>query len=146
MTAFPKLVLAGAGVAAATIIAASGATWLHTAMPSAAAASEGGGFAAAMRGRKLYVDNCARCHGQAAQGAPNWHVPDSEGRYPPPPLNGTAHAWHHPRAQLERIIAGGGITMPAFGEQLDAQQIAELVTYISSLWPDEIYEAWQGAD
>ena len=28
--------------------------------------------------------------------------------YPPPPLNDTAHAWHHPKWQLIEIITNGG--------------------------------------
>lgn len=141
-----KTIFAVLALGAVVVIAAAATMLAGQRTPEAAAASGDGGFAAAMRGRKLYAEHCARCHGQSAEGAPNWHVPDSEGRYPPPPLNGTAHAWHHPRAQLETLIAGGGLTMPAFGDQLDARQVADLVTYISSLWPDEIFEAWQRAN
>jgi len=139
-----RLTLVTAIAVLATLVAAALIRVKETA-PDAVAASGEGGFAAAMRGRTLFAENCARCHGDTAQGAENWHIPDAQGRYPAPPLNGTAHAWHHPREQLERVIANGGVTMPAFGGRLNEQQIADLVTYITSLWPDEIYEAWQHA-
>lgn len=37
------------------------------------------------RGNDLYLQYCAACHGNRAQGAPNWQKPGPDGKYPPPP-------------------------------------------------------------
>ncbi len=44
------------------------------------------------KGQELFANNCAVCHGQKAESTPNWRKKLSDGSYPPPPLNGTAHA------------------------------------------------------
>jgi len=98
------------------------------------------------RGEQLFAQNCARCHGEKAQGAPNWNEKGADGKFPPPPLNGTAHAWHHPRAALAMTIRNGtkklGGNMPAFAGKLEERDIEALITYVNSLWPEEIYQAW----
>jgi len=98
------------------------------------------------RGKKLFAQNCARCHGDKAQGAPNWNEKGADGKFPPPPLNGTAHAWHHPRVALVMQIRNGtkkiGGNMPAFAGKLEERDIDALITYLNSLWPEEIYQAW----
>ncbi len=98
-------------------------------------------------GRALFRKNCAVCHGWNAEGiAPDWQSRDAEGKYPPPPLNGSAHAWHHPNSVLTRIINDGtaslGGSMPAWGDKLSAEQIASILHWITSLWSDDIYETW----
>ncbi|MFB3103971.1 MAG: c-type cytochrome, partial [Pseudomonadales bacterium] len=48
------------------------------------------------KGKVLFLSHCASCHGQAAEGTLDWRRTDANGNYPPPPLNGSAHGWHHP--------------------------------------------------
>jgi mono/diheme cytochrome c family protein len=71
-------------------------------------------------GSSLFQQNCAVCHGVNAEGTKDWKKTDANGNYPPPPLNGSAHAWHHSIPQLARSIKEGGIklggVMPAFGD------------------------------
>ena len=56
---------------------------------------------AALTGEAIYNKNCASCHGPNGQGfAEDWRIKDANGNYPAPPLNGTAHTWHHSPAQL----------------------------------------------
>lgn len=97
-------------------------------------------------GQRLFQQTCAACHGRNAEGTSNWKQTDADGNYPPPPLDGSAHAWHHPIPQLLRSIKKGGIdlggTMPAFGKQYSDQQILALIAYFQSRWPDEIYDVW----
>ncbi len=94
-------------------------------------------------GRQLYTRHCAQCHGQRAQGAENWIKPDAQGRYPPPPLNGSAHAWHHPYPQLvETISQGTQGNMPAWGAMLNEAEIGATIAYFQSYWPDRGYQLW----
>lgn len=95
------------------------------------------------QGGKIFLKNCASCHGRAAQATPNWRVADSNGIYPPPPLNGTAHAWHHPFAMLKETIAMGTTRgMPAWKEVLTEPEIEATIAWIESHWPEPVYQAW----
>jgi mono/diheme cytochrome c family protein len=101
-------------------------------------------------GRGLFETHCASCHGIGAAGDPNWREPDVNGLNRPPPLNGTAHAWHHPLAVLyEQIVRGsasGVGNMPAFNDVLARGEVLAIIAYFQSLWPEEIYRAWQRMD
>jgi len=95
------------------------------------------------RGKEVYDANCATCHGPDAAGDPNWRKRDTDGFFPPPPLNGTAHAWHHPLVWLNATITNGGqARMPAWGDQLSAADIEATIAWFQSLWPEEIYAVW----
>ncbi len=98
-------------------------------------------------GNALFQQHCAVCHGQNAQGlVSNWQQRDADGKLPPPPLNGTAHAWHHPVQGLAHTIKNGtlsiGGSMPGWKDKLSDDDIFAIIIWISSLWPDEIYAAW----
>lgn len=98
-------------------------------------------------GQKIFTNNCAVCHGDKAQGlVKDWKQTLTDGSYPAPPLNGTAHAWHHRLKSLLITIQNGGIpiggTMPGFkGKISQAEQLAA-IAYFQSFWSDEIYQAW----
>lgn len=102
------------------------------------------------RGAEVFRQNCATCHGDRAQGAFAWERPGADGRYPPPPLDGSAHAWHHPQAALEQMIRAGtqaqGGNMPAWGGKLSDSDIRAVIAWFQSLWPDPIYAAWADMD
>jgi len=97
-------------------------------------------------GKQLFLQHCAACHGSEAEGTKDWKQADANGNYPPPPLDGSGHAWHHPLAQLARSIREGGIklggVMPPFGDRLSNPEILALIAYFQSKWPDETYQAW----
>ena len=98
-------------------------------------------------GQQIFLGNCAVCHGKQAQGlTANWRQRMANGSYPPPPLNGTAHAWHHPLSQLRNSVREGGIrlggTMPGFKERLSSDEQLAAIAYFQSLWTDEIYKQW----
>lgn len=103
-------------------------------------------FAQVARGGRLFQENCAVCHGKQAEGAPNWRQLDPDGLYPPPPLNGTGHAWHHPKKMLHYVIKngspGGKGKMPAWKEKLSDEEINDIIAWFMSRWPDEVYQAW----
>ena len=94
------------------------------------------------KGSSLYADNCASCHGANAEGDKHWPMPTSKGHYPAPPLNGMAHTWHHPLRQLVATVSFGNGAMPGFQHQLTTQQILDILAFVQSRWPDEIYADW----
>ena len=100
----------------------------------------------AMRGKEIFGANCASCHGQEAESIPNWKTVAANGQYPPPPLNGTAHAWHHPLGVLKMVIEQGGEpvggVMPAWGDTLSDRQIIDVIASFQSYWPDDTYQLW----
>ena len=102
------------------------------------------------RGAKVFRQNCAACHGANAEGAPNWQKPGPDGKYPAPPLNGTAHAWHHPIASLKDTIRNGtariGGSMPPWKDKLSEADIEAAIAWFQSHWPDELYTAWARMD
>ncbi len=100
------------------------------------------------QGANLFKKHCAICHGDSAQGtAPNWRQALADGSYPPPPLNGSAHAWHHPIKVLKRTIRRGGIPvggkMPPFEGRLSNAEIESVIAFFQNMWGDEIYSAWK---
>lgn len=98
-------------------------------------------------GKTVFAENCARCHGEFGQGiVENWKKPNPDGSFPPPPLNGSAHTWHHPFEVLMQTIDKGGApvggTMPAFGDSLSNREKIAVIAYFQSLWDKETYERW----
>jgi mono/diheme cytochrome c family protein len=98
------------------------------------------------RGEAVYTANCVGCHGPNGAATPDWRKPNAEGKYPPPPLDGTAHAWHHSTEVLKKTILKGTPpeigSMPAWEGKLTDRQIDDVIVWIKSLWPDEIYDIW----
>ena len=107
-------------------------------------------FETVQKGFRVYQNNCASCHGSEGQGAANWQQVGADGKYPPPPLNGTGHAWHHPMAALVRTIKYGTVTMggkmPAWGDKITDEEISAVISWFQSRWPDELYQAWARMD
>ncbi len=97
-------------------------------------------------GNRLFQQNCAVCHGSNAEGTREWKKTDANGNYPPPPLDGNAHAWHHSLPQLADYIKQGGArlggVMPAFGDKLANEEVLAVIAYFQSKWPDELYQRW----
>jgi mono/diheme cytochrome c family protein len=98
------------------------------------------------RGYDVFQSNCAVCHKPDASGTEDWKKLDENDKLPPPPLNGTAHTWHHPLPILRRVVKKGGISlggsMPGFEGKLSATQIDDVIAWVQSNWSDEIYSHW----
>lgn len=98
-------------------------------------------------GWQVYVEQCATCHGQNAEGQPNWKQPDANGNMPGPPHDDSGHTWHHADGLLYDIIRDGfrdplkppdsPLTMPAFGDKLSEAEIRAVIAYFKSLWSEE---------
>lgn len=101
-------------------------------------------------GRMLYADYCAVCHLADGSAAADWRTRGADGHYPPPPLNGSAHTWHHALEMLDNTIANGGGeyggVMPGFASVLDQEQRLSIVAHLQSWWTDETYGKWGEID
>ena len=141
------------------VVIAIGLTWLVAGCtePSSGPSSMPGGhghntiqrvvdYAQVSRGGILYAKHCAECHGRLAEGADNWRQRDADGMMPPPPLNGSGHAWHHPHSTLLEVIQGGSPPgmgkMPAWQDRLSDEEIEAVIAWFQSQWPDEAYASW----
>ncbi|TCZ61044.1 c-type cytochrome [Roseicella aquatilis] len=98
------------------------------------------------RGRHLYAQYCASCHGTELEGQPNWRQRRPDGRLPAPPHDATGHTWHHSDAQLFELtkrgpaglVPGYASDMPAFSDVLDDDEIHAVLLFIKSTWPADI--------
>ena len=104
------------------------------------------------RGRLIYEQSCAACHGHLLEGQPNWRERLPSGRLPAPPHDASGHTWHHPDGVLFGITKHGLVPgkyappryqsdMPAFGGTLSDEDIWAVLAYIKSSWPRDIREA-----
>jgi mono/diheme cytochrome c family protein len=95
-------------------------------------------------GRQIYDTHCASCHGQKLEGQPNWRIRLPTGRLPAPPHDAGGHTWHHTDDELFRItkfglgaiVADYESDMPAFRSTLSDDEIAAVLDFIKSTWPE----------
>jgi cytochrome c6 len=78
------------------------------------------------QGQEVYVQNCAACHQQDGSGV--------QGQFPA--LAGSPFVTGDPQPVLQTVVHGRG-GMPSFGNQLDDDQIAAVVSYIRQAWDNE---------
>src|SRR5436190_5085442 len=52
------------------------------------------------RGKAVYDQHCASCHGAKLEGQANWKKRLPNGRMPAPPHDTSGHTWHHSDKQL----------------------------------------------
>ncbi|MBU2531841.1 MAG: cytochrome c [Alphaproteobacteria bacterium] len=109
------------------------------------ASSASGGTTGLAKGRRIYDEHCAACHGRQLEGQPDWQRRLPSGRLPAPPHDASGHTWHHSDKVLFRItkqgpaaIVGGGYEsdMPGFGDVLSDAEIRAVIDFIKSTWPE----------
>lgn len=104
------------------------------------------------RGKLVYEQRCAACHGSNLEGQPDWQKRLPSGRMPAPPHDASGHTWHHPDEVLFGIIKHGLVPgkyappgyqsdMPGFGNILPDEDIWAVLAKIKSSWPREIRAA-----
>lgn len=105
--------------------------------------------ASVARGAQLFGERCAICHGPEGQGHPDWQRPSDGVFAAAPPLNGTGNDWKKSRSELAAIIKSGvrrksdkAIIMPSMHGKLNERDIDDILNWLQSLWPAEVYEAW----
>lgn len=98
------------------------------------------------RGKGIYNQYCASCHGPEAEGAPNWQQPNERDNLSAPPHDDSGHTWRHGDGELFEMIHDGwrdpfnktqDLTMPAFGDTLNDAEIRAVIIYFKSLWSKE---------
>ena len=99
------------------------------------------------RGKEIYVEHCASCHGKKLEGQANWKTRLPNGRMPAPPHNAKGHTWHHTDEILFKLtnlgtaaVVGGNYKsdMPAYAGTLSKDEIIAVLSYIKSTWPSPI--------
>ena len=98
------------------------------------------------RGKVVYDEQCARCHGANLEGQPDWRHRLPNGRMPAPPHDPTGHTWHHSDKQLfdmtkvgpGALVPGYQSDMPGFKDKLSDADIWAVLSYIESTWPADI--------
>ena len=87
-------------------------------------------------GAEVYQRSCVQCHGGPTGG----EISDI-----PPVHNDNGHTWHHPDCLLQEIVRDGlppradpdHPVMPAFGNELTAEEIDAVIDHISTWWTPE---------
>lgn len=103
------------------------------------------------RGKMVYAEHCASCHGANLEGQPNWRKRLPNGRLPAPPHDATGHTWHHSDRQLFDMVKNGTAAMmpgyetdmPAYKDILSDADIRAVLSFIESTWPLDIRERQQ---
>lgn len=146
----PLLPIAGTAVAAAAVAAA--VFFTRPAPPAIPEFISPSNTALVTRGKIIYEQNCASCHGFKLEGQPDWRQRLPNGRLPAPPHDVTGHTWHHPDHVLIDIVKHGLVPgktapegyesdMPAYSGLLKDEDIPAVLAYIKSSWPAEALEA-----
>jgi mono/diheme cytochrome c family protein len=142
------------GIFSATVagLALAAAAFFISRPGAAAAYIDPSDTALVSRGKPLYAQHCAACHGASMEGQPNWRERRPDGRLPAPPHDASGHTWHHPDAVLVDIVKHGLVPsrtapdayqsdMPAFERLLSDADVLAVLAYIKSGWPAQERDA-----
>jgi mono/diheme cytochrome c family protein len=100
-------------------------------------------------GEKVYLEQCASCHGVNLEGQVGWQDTMVDGMRLAPPHDKSGHTWHHPDEMLFNLTKYGfkaminddyKVSMPVYDGILSDEEIIASLSYIKSTWPDEVIE------
>ena len=145
----PVVVIALAGVAVAAVVAALVGTAFNpfaSKMPEHALRPDDAKLLAV--GKRIYMAQCASCHGARLEGQPEWRTRGADGLLPAPPHDASGHTWHHPDETLFRITKFGVASivgdpnyktaMPIYEGVLSDEEIVAVLSWIKAQWPAAI--------
>jgi mono/diheme cytochrome c family protein len=97
-------------------------------------------------GQRIYAGYCASCHGKNLEGEPSWPERKSNGHLPASPLDASGHTSGHSDQQLFDLVKFGVLgvkpedesDMPAFDGRLSETEVAAVLAFIKSTWPEGI--------
>jgi len=98
----------------------------------------------AMRGRSIYAQQCASCHGRNLQGQPLWQLVDKDSGRRAPALDLTGRTWTHSDEDVFLIVKYGRLPgmpadrpsrMPAFQARLNDGDILAVIAFIKARLP-----------
>ena len=103
------------------------------------------------RGKTVYAEHCASCHGANLEGQADWRHRLPNRRMPAPPHDPTGHTWHHSDKQLfdmtrigpAGLVPGYQSDMPGFKDILSDADIWAVLSFIESRWSPDIRERQQ---
>ncbi len=132
------------GTAIVVLLGAGSVLWMIARGDPTKPDPDSPGFVA--RGKTVYAQHCAACHGATLEGQPNWRARLTNARLPAPPHDATGHTWHHSDRQLFEMTKNGtaGIMpgyetdMPAYKDILGDGDIRAVLSFIESTWPPDI--------
>jgi mono/diheme cytochrome c family protein len=94
-------------------------------------------------GLTLYKKYCVSCHGPNGRGEYRWQYKERGA----PPLDASAHAWHHSDSQLVSMILDKPVPdsrMPPWRSILSRDDAIDIVAYMKTLWGSYIVANCQG--
>ena len=100
-------------------------------------------------GEKVYLEQCASCHGVNLEGQVGWQDTMVDGMRLAPPNDKSGHTWHHPDEMLFNLTKYGfkaminddyKVSMPVYDGILSDEEIIASLSYIKSTWPEEVTE------
>jgi mono/diheme cytochrome c family protein len=138
--------------AVVTLLVACSKEGQQTAAPAPGIAVRQFDPASVTRGARLFEEHCVLCHGPQAQGHPDWQTPSDGSFAAAPPLNGTGNDWRRSRAALAATIQNGARrksdkvdVMPGWKGRFSERDVEDVLNWMQSLWPAEVYDAWTKA-
>jgi mono/diheme cytochrome c family protein len=136
-----RLACFAAVLSAAAVV---GSAAVHFGPPTPLHIADANDSAIVLRGRRIYSDHCASCHGRYLQGQPLWQLIDDYARRRAPAHDETGHTWQHPDEDIFDMTKYGRFAsapsrdvsyMPAFREKLSDRDILATIAFIKARWP-----------
>ena len=98
---------------------------------------------------EVYLEKCASCHGVYLKERVGWKDTMVDGMRLAPPHDRSGHTWHHPDEMLFNLTKYGfnaminddyKVSMPVYDGILSDKEIIASLSFIKSMWPDEVIE------